>query len=588
MAASLLTVAVVMTLVFLVLVRITVARQIQSDLAEDVQRSMVTFHNLESQRSHMLARTAALIADLPSLKALMTAPDAATIIDGGAEFWHVSGSSLFILSDQAGRMVSFYNVGTALQPEDVRLQSADLVQQTNTLGIIRSRGRLFEVLSEPIRFGSRSNGFYLGYVTVGYEVDHDLALQIQQAADAQIVFLDGNAVVATTLRPEVVTAVQQQIQSKAKPGSDTMWTLAGEQFRAASTPLESQGSAGHQPKLIVLKSYDKAAMSLHELNLGIAVIALLGLLTGVFLAISIAARITTPIESLVVGTRRVGSGDFTYEWRESGAKEVRELGQAFHEMQMEVQQTQQDLLKAERMATIGNMASSVSHDLRHYLTSIYANAEFLCSAGLPASEQEMMLAEVRTAVFGMTDLLDSLLLFGRTSMSLHIRRDSLLAVVERTVARVRIHPDARTVEILTTVPSDVEADFDAQELSRAIYNLLLNACHAAKRGSGTQRVWLRVVRAEFQEMIGIVVEDTGPGVPKGIRQTLFEPFVSEGKENGTGLGLSLALRIAQAHHGTLELVSSEAGKTIFRLSFPGSFPVTVAPGIAHFPSETIA
>lgn len=567
MVVSLLAVAVVMTLVFLVLVRLTITRQIRSDLTSDVQRSTLTFRDLQSQRMQMLARTAALIADLPSLKALMTAPDATTIIDGGAEFWRVSGSSLFILSDQNGRMVSVYNSGPPLDVQRVRAQSAIAVQQPGLPFLLRSQGRLFEVLSQPIQFGTARGGFHLGYVTVGYELDETMAREVQQTADAQIVFMDESKIVATTLQSKFAAAVIPLSRSTLAFDHPVLWRLDGERFLVQAMALDGQQHAS-SPMLLVLKSYDKAAHALHTLNLGIAIIALLGLLTGAFLAISIAETITIPIESLLVGTRTLGGGDFNYQWREAGAREVRELSRAFREMQMKVQRSQQDLLRAERMATIGNMASSVSHDLRHYLTSIYANAEFLCTPGLPDDEQEAMLAEVRTAVFGMTDLLDSLLMFGRTSLALHIRHESLSAMLERTVARIRMHPDAHAVKITTVIPDELEADFDPQELGRAVYNLLLNACYAARRGTEAQCVILQVAQDLQAKVVDIRIEDTGPGVPERIRSTLFEPFVSDGKENGTGLGLALALRIVQAHAGLLELVSTKPGQTVFYIRIP--------------------
>jgi nitrogen-specific signal transduction histidine kinase len=62
------------------------------------------------------------------------------------------------------------------------------------------------------------------------------------------------------------------------------------------------------------------------------------------------------------------------------------------------------------------------------------------------------------------------------------------------------------------------------------------------------------------------VRDTGPGVPDVIRHNLFEPFISKGKQKGTGLGLTLAYSVANEHHGSVELISSRAGETIFRLT----------------------
>jgi nitrogen-specific signal transduction histidine kinase len=64
----------------------------------------------------------------------------------------------------------------------------------------------------------------------------------------------------------------------------------------------------------------------------------------------------------------------------------------------------------------------------------------------------------------------------------------------------------------------------------------------------------------------VTIEDSGPGVPEGIRESLFDPFVSQGKQKGTGLGLTLAWSVAREHDGDVKLVSSREGETIFRLT----------------------
>ena len=87
-------------------------------------------------------------------------------------------------------------------------------------------------------------------------------------------------------------------------------------------------------------------------------------------------------------------------------------------MRSSLLRSQQSLLEAERLATIGRMASSISHDLRHSLAAIVANAEFLCESGLTGDQREELYREVRVGVNQMTDLIDSLLEFSRTRESL--------------------------------------------------------------------------------------------------------------------------------------------------------------------------
>jgi signal transduction histidine kinase len=282
--------------------------------------------------------------------------------------------------------------------------------------------------------------------------------------------------------------------------------------------------------------------------------------------VSISHTLTHPIETLVEGTRALALGNFDYRLSEDGVEEIRELSRAFERMRVELQRTQNDLLDSERLATIGRMASSISHDLRHYLSAMYANAEFMSYEGLPQSDREELFLEVRAAVQGMTDLLDSLLLFTQTGRALQASQESVAGVIQRAVSLVRSHPAARDVRIVVGGLSSIEAWIDAKKLGRAVYNLLLNACQAARRGNNPPLVTLNLVEDEYS--IRIEVADNGPGVAESIRTTMFLPFVSEGKESGVGLGLTLAQQIAQEHGGSIELKKSLEGYSVFVITLP--------------------
>jgi signal transduction histidine kinase len=246
-----------------------------------------------------------------------------------------------------------------------------------------------------------------------------------------------------------------------------------------------------------------------------------------------------------------------------GAAEVRELALAFDRMRGELRRTHRELLESDRLATIGRMASSVSHDLRHHLSAIYANAEFMSLPQTGAEERAELHLEVQEGVQSMTDLIESLLLFSQTGQILNLRRDSLDNLIERTIQNVRQHPECREVQISTEIPSPVYAWVDSKKLSRAVYNLLLNASQSAKTGAGVPRVAVRLV--EDNDRIEISICDSGPGVADSIRETLFQPFVSAGKENGVGLGLTLAQHVAQEHGGEVRLEKSVPGETIFSI-----------------------
>jgi signal transduction histidine kinase len=220
-------------------------------------------------------------------------------------------------------------------------------------------------------------------------------------------------------------------------------------------------------------------------------------------------------------------------------------------------------IEVERMSAIGRMAWSISHDMRHSLTAIYANAEFLERHDRCASARADLLLEIQEAVLAMTERIDSLLQFGssgRTNPLVHVR---VSLVVEKAVAAVKFHPDGRNVSIIVGKFPPVEADIDARNLESAIYNLLLNACQAATRSAQVPEVKIHLT--EVDEQIYVTILDNGPGIPASVRRTLFDPFVTAGKPNGTGLGLTLARRIAEEHGGSVCLEESNTERTVFTL-----------------------
>ena len=571
---SLLAVSFGLTALSLIVIHTSLQKQIRQALASDLHRSIATFENLQDQRREMLDREATLLADLPSLKALMTVMlrpargNERTVRDQGVEFWRDSGAAFFSLAGPNEKVIARYEKGLPPQILDAPADLQNDFIASPGPHYVLSGKRLYEVVSKPLYFGSATEGTLLGYVAIGYAIDNQVAREVGEAAAAQVVFEADDDVVASTLDPN---RIKEFIQRKSSLPHETLndadVRLGKERFIEAS-PLLSRADSPRRVRLVVLKSYDEASRYLIRLDRLLIALGVFVLVIAGALATYISASITKPLEALVAGARALGSGDFAYELQSRGAKELRELSAAFEQMRLRLRRTQQELLEAERLATIGRMASSISHDLRHYLSAVYANAEFLGSWSTQPEERAELLAEVKMGVQGMTELIESLLIFSRTGQHLQANYESISLVVERAIAMVRAHPDAHGVAIVADPLPSLEGWVDGKKLERALYNLLLNGCQAARKGNGPAQV--RVSLVDTVDWITFQVVDSGPGVSEQIRVTLFEPFVSEGKLGGVGLGLTLADRIAREHGGAVTLETSEPGQTVFSLSLAKS------------------
>jgi signal transduction histidine kinase len=222
----------------------------------------------------------------------------------------------------------------------------------------------------------------------------------------------------------------------------------------------------------------------------------------------------------------------------------------------------------EQFSAFNTMVSHISHDLRHPLTLILANAEFLTSSGTELERNDSYL-EIRWAVDRMTDLIGSLLDLSKTRESLRLGRRSIIDTVEHAIRLANARQALRCIPIGYEHRGDSMGWFDPYRLERAIANLVLNACEAVSPNSGQVQVSTTVTCGTLK----LEVWDNGPGIPISIRDSMFQPFVSSGKKEGSGLGLAIAKKIIDEHRGEIGLDESYRKGTLFRVTIPFADPL---------------
>jgi signal transduction histidine kinase len=563
---SMLVITAGLTTTSLLLVRKSVERNVRQSIAVNLHNSVAAFQDFRHERETMLTNDVALLADLPITRNIMSASDPLTIRDASHDVWQIARSDLFVLVNASGRVVAVHTNSPGLSTEDAEkyFQQSMSVDREETSHWWFGGGHLYQTFIQPIYRGSPTEGTLIGFLVIGYEINNRLAEQVSKVAGSQVAISSGNNVVATTLPPATLQDKDVKILLTGSVREEPHdIEVANERFLATS--LELSRIKTTPVRLSVLGSYDQATKFLGELNRYLLLLGFAAIIVGSGLVFFISHTFTRPLGSLVAGVRALEGGDYHHPLDPRGGDEVAELTRAFDGMRTSLLKTQRALLESEQLATIGRMASSISHDLRHSLAAIVANSEFLCDSHLTPAQREELYQEVRTGVNLMTDLIDSLLEFARTRESLTPAYGNVWETIHRSVQAVRLHPrhHNRTIEVLCG--TQVSGWFDQRKLERALYNLLLNACEAAPQVGGQ----VEITAAEVSGAITISVADNGPGIADSIRDRLFHPFVSYGKENGTGLGLAVVQKIVQDHGGTISVERSIQEKTIFSIMLPG-------------------
>jgi signal transduction histidine kinase len=569
---SLILVGVGMTVGALLVARQTAEQQVRLQIYQDLRNSVYTFDNVQKVREKSLIHSAQLLADIPPLKALMTSHDSATIQDASRDQWTLAGSDLLVLADRTGKVVALHSKAADFDREAAQESLTDSLSNEQGGHWWFCGKHLFEISLQPIYIGTRADGQIEGYLVLGYEIDDAVARELSQVAASQVVFLYGKTLVRSTLSPLQETELIQHsgFAAGGKAPEPAEIQLGQERFLATRVDL----TPGLSPpvQLCVLKSLDQATAFLGHLNRLLVALGLVALVVGSCMVFIFSHTLTRPLGTLVEGVRALGRGDYEYPLAARGSDEVAEVTASFVRMRAGLQETQRKLIDAERLATIGRMASSISHDLRHSLAAVMANAEFLSDSNRSKAEREELYHEVLLAVHQMTDLIDSLLEFSRTRESLRLTYGDIEDVVQRSIQNVRAHPEYHSV--LMTVHKDGATDgwFDSRKLERVFQNLLLNACEAVSSDQGAIRVDIHANKSTIE----VRVADNGHGIPELVRERLFEPFVSQGKENGTGLGLTVVQKIVQDHGGDVRVESTSSEGTVFLIVLPGTRGTPIA------------
>jgi signal transduction histidine kinase len=238
----------------------------------------------------------------------------------------------------------------------------------------------------------------------------------------------------------------------------------------------------------------------------------------------------------------------------------------------QLQEKNRELAQKERLASLGEMAAGVAHEVRNPLGAIRLYASVLDRDLASRPESQRLVEKIACAVNSLENLVCDILAFAghgqgeSHAVTLSNVLDEVLALAapQRDALGAAVHVDNRLRE--TTIHGEDRG------LTRALLNLLFNALDAAGEDG---RVWISSAPVEGG-YVGISVADDGPGVAPDLAGRIFDPFFTT-KHTGTGLGLSIVHRIAEAHGGRVEVKGREGGGAVFTLVLPRADAIELPP-----------
>jgi len=308
------------------------------------------------------------------------------------------------------------------------------------------------------------------------------------------------------------------------------------------------------------------------------------------------SKITRPIERLINATKQVKKGDYSYRIKSTGeADEISALAGSFNEMLQNIEDThrsnlellertkgfnetlkerveeatsaireqQNELIRAERLATVGEFAAHIAHEIKNPLSGITVALELMRSKS-EDNEQQQSISDVLKEVKRLDRILKDLLQLS-IPKEMDLRPADPNDIVERSVVIVSSAADEKGVTIDTNLMCTGEYVLDYEKCQQVVINLLINGIDAVETNKGRVTVETENVNGN----VHVRVSDTGRGIPPEEMEKVFEPFYTS-KKQGTGLGLAISKKIVEAHDGRIT-VSSELGKgTTFTIVLPAN------------------
>jgi len=530
-------------------------------LGDEVQASFQAYRSLLQARARTLASLSLMLSQMSDVRAAFGTGDQVTIRDTAGELWSKVSeeNALFLVTDPKGKLIASLSGAT----ESPAWRELDVVRQAarrfpeQASGFMLKDGNLYQVAVTPVSVQSGRGLALLDVLVAGFKVDPLVAQRLKEATGgSEFLFLSQGRVIASTLNPRATSELTRSISSHgaAKLSNISDGVMEYAPLRTELKDIEDRTIG----ELWIFRSFENATQRLAALRRTIIMLGLFAVLVGLGLTYLLARKIMEPVEKLDLAAAEVARQNYDYRVPVHGHDELGRLAETFNNMCASIQSARRELIRQERISTIGRLSSSIVHDLRNPLAAIYGGAEIMVDSDLAPPQLKRLAGNIYRASRRIQELLQDLVNVGRgKTEGAEICR--LCEVAAAGCDSLAAPADAQGVSVRLEIPDSIELPLERARLERVFINLIGNALEAMPAGGE-----ITISTTLEPDHVIIQVADNGPGISPDIRDHLFQPFVSSGKKNGLGLGLALSRQTVLDHGGDMWVESkSDRGARFF-------------------------
>ena len=397
--------------------------------------------------------------------------------------------------------------------------------------------------------------------TAGVPLEGEVLQFMATLADARLLTLDAEGgILASSLPSGETEAWRASLAGRGATAGALEYaelTAGGEPFLAAFSPVPWRGMVPAPSGVMAAVPLARVTQTQRAAVGPVLWLVALQGLAAIVIGAWVASSLTRPLGKLADQARRIAAGELGAPSGVRTRDEIGLLASTLDRMVASLRDAQAQVVQAERMATLGRVAAGLAHEIRNPLSSVRMHVQILArSPEVPAETARIVLSEIDR----LEGILSELLAWARPE-TLSPGPTDLAALAEEALTLMGPQLAHRGIRVVREIGPVSVIQADRDRLRQVLRNLLANARDALGTG-GTLTLRVR----QEGDAVALEVADDGPGVPPGIREKVFEPFVT-GRKEGTGLGLTISKGAVEMHGGTIALVPTPAG-SCFRVRLP--------------------